>query len=347
MIKSEFLTQNLLYWYHKNARDLPWRHTSDAYFIWVSEVILQQTRVNQGLPYYHKFLEVFPTVTHLAQAQEQEVLRVWQGLGYYSRARNMHHTAQLVVDKHKGVFPNNYQTLLKLKGIGPYTAAAVAAFSNNETVAAIDGNAYRVYSRYFGIEAPVDKPQGQKLFKELAWSLVPEGQGKWFNQAIMELGATICTPKQYQCLFCPLAEGCVARENATQNLLPIKATKVKVKDLHLYYLVLANSFGNWFKKRNQGGIWKGLFDLPVQVSEVPLSIIKGGQILNEDLIINNLKASFLHKLTHRNLFINVIEVQPNDLNKEYLKQENYEFYPASKWDSIPKPLPVSKILDSI
>ncbi len=347
MDNHSFFAQSLIRWFKANARDLPWRHTTDPYAIWVSEVILQQTRVKQGLPYYHKFLETFPTVAHLAAAEQSEVLRVWQGLGYYSRARNMHYTAKQALAEFGGVFPESYSELLKLKGIGPYTAAAVAAFAHNETVAALDGNAFRVLSRFFNISEPFDKPSGQKVFKALADLLVPVGQGRDYNQAVMELGATICTPKQYQCNVCPIAELCSARKNNSQGSLPVKSGKVEVKNLYLYYLVQNTNNGIWLAERKKGGIWKGLYDLPVIESEIKLEGKVKPPFLNSEFLIQKPIFSFLHKLTHRNLFIEVHKLDESQLNYDYLRLHQYSFNNKQEAEALPKPLPVSKILDTL
>ncbi|MFP4091343.1 MAG: A/G-specific adenine glycosylase, partial [Cyclobacteriaceae bacterium] len=209
-MESQDFAERIIGWYHHHKRDLPWRHSRDPYIIWLSEIILQQTRVVQGLPYFMRFAEAFPTVYDLASASQQEVLRLWQGLGYYSRARNMHACARLIVEQHNGVFPLHYQELLQLKGVGPYTAAAIASFAYNETVAVLDGNVFRVLARVFGVEDDISSGQGQKRFQALAAQLVPEGKAGEYNQAIMEFGALQCTPQSPACLLCPLSEICYA-----------------------------------------------------------------------------------------------------------------------------------------
>ena len=220
----------LIEWYRRHGRNLPWRHTRDPYRIWLSEVILQQTRVRQGMPYYHAFVEKFPTVNDLAAASEQEVLRLWQGLGYYSRARNLHETARIVAQKHNGVFPGNYAGLLTLKGVGPYTAAAIASFAFGEQVGVLDGNVYRVLARLLGIETDIATPKAKNEFTRAAAALVPADEPDTYNQAIMEFGAIQCTPVAPDCLLCPFQAECVAYNTGRQHELPVKSKKGSVKN---------------------------------------------------------------------------------------------------------------------
>ncbi|HEX4886446.1 MAG TPA: A/G-specific adenine glycosylase [Luteibaculaceae bacterium] len=254
--------KQLATWYEKHKRDLPWRHTRDPYHIWISEVILQQTRVAQGLPYYHRFTTLFPTVEALANAPQDAVLKCWQGLGYYSRARNMHHTAKLVLSQHAGVFPKQYSELIKLKGIGPYTAAAVASFANREKVAVVDGNVIRVLARIFLVESPVDLGQTKKEIQQLADEFLEE-PSDLYNQAIMELGALICTPKSPKCQECPVQVHCLAFAQQKQNQLPHKQGKTKQRNRYLNYLVIGTEERFYIKQRGEGDIWAGLYDFPV------------------------------------------------------------------------------------
>ena len=265
-------------WYDENKRNLPWRDTQDAYRIWLSEIILQQTRVAQGLEYYQRFVERFPTVRDLAQASQDEVLKLWQGLGYYSRARNLHAAAQQVclseecgvrseeyssLTKYKAknnLFPTKYADLIKLKGVGPYTAAAIASFSSDEKVAVVDGNVYRVLSRLFDIDTPIDSTQGQKDFLALATQLLPEKYAGHHNQAMMELGALCCTPTSPQCEACPVADHCLALANHTIGQRPVKASKVKVRERHLHYLIYIYKDMLWVHQRGERDIWTGLWE---------------------------------------------------------------------------------------
>lgn len=259
------ITNTLLAWYDQSARVLPWRQTSDPYRIWVSEVILQQTRVNQGLPYYERFIAQFPDVASLAAATEEEVLRLWQGLGYYSRARNLHAGARQIMAEWGGQIPLTYEELLKIKGIGPYTAAAIASIAGNEPVPVLDGNTLRVYARLFAIEDPVDKATGRRQCMEAGRQLILQADPGRFNQAVMELGALVCLPGQPKCDVCPVREFCMAYARDLQGELPRKESVVKIKELEINYLVLLitdeKGFSVIMKRRNKG-IWRHLYDFP-------------------------------------------------------------------------------------
>lgn len=297
----------LINWYTANKRDLPWRNTTDPYKIWLSEVILQQTRVAQGLSYFLKFEEAFPTVTHLANSSEQEVLKLWQGLGYYSRARNLRHTAGLVEKHHGGSFPADYKTLLSLKGIGPYTAAAIASFSSNEQVAVVDGNVYRVLARIFGIDTPIDTGKGKKDFQQLADELLGKPSSE-HNQAMMEFGATICKPKSPLCGECIFRTDCIALKKELIHELPVKAKKTAVKTRHFNYLVFNHKDDIYLKERLKGDVWQGLYDFPLLESENEVNDPEW--IFNhEDFKVwNDLKPSlnvrsntYTHLLSHRKI----------------------------------------------
>ena len=254
----------LIRWYSSNKRCLPWRETQNPYFIWLSEIILQQTQVKQGLPYYEAFTEHFPTVFDLANAKESEVLKLWQGLGYYSRARNLHFTAKYVVNECNGVFPKTYKDLLNLKGVGDYTASAIASICFNEATAVVDGNVYRVLSRYFGIETPINSTAGIKAFKTLAQELLDKKDPATFNQAIMEFGATQCRPKNPECMFCPFQESCVAYNKGKVDELPVKLKKLKVKQRYFNFLVfLSEDKKTVLEKRKGKGIWQNLYQFPL------------------------------------------------------------------------------------
>jgi A/G-specific adenine glycosylase len=253
----------LLKWYNAHKRTLPWRNTTDAYVIWLSEIILQQTRVEQGLPYFNKFLENFPTVNEFAAATENQVLKLWQGLGYYSRGRNMLFTAGEVVELHGGVFPVAYDQLIKLKGIGEYTAAAISSFSNNEPKAVLDGNVFRVLSRFFGIEEPINIPKGKKIFSELAQLLIENQPPAIYNQAIMEFGALQCKPKSPLCETCPLQIDCYAYKHHKIAVLPIKLKKVNVRERWFNYFVANDQHNLLIKQREAGDIWQQLYDFPL------------------------------------------------------------------------------------
>jgi len=250
-------------WYRQNARQLPWRSTKNAYFIWLSEVIMQQTRVDQGLNYYHNFTVHFPTVNDLADADEEAVLKLWQGLGYYSRARNLHKTAQEVVTRFQGEFPPSYMDLLSLKGIGPYTAAAIASFAFDLQHAVVDGNVYRVLSRYYGIDTPIDSTAGKKEFQSLADSLIPASMPALFNQAMMEFGAMLCTPNNPACDRCPLVESCLSGRSGLYKVRPVKAKKTAVRDRYFHYFHIENNDELLVRKRDFKDVWQNLYEFPM------------------------------------------------------------------------------------
>ena len=250
----------LLQWFKNNGRSLPWRETKDAYAIWLSEVILQQTRIVQGMSYWERFMAKWPTVNDLAAATENEVLKAWQGLGYYSRARNLHTAARQVVEL--GGFPQTFKELKTLKGVGDYTAAAIASIAFGEPVAVVDGNVYRVLSRYYGIDTPIDSTEGKKEFQALAQSLLPINELADYNEAIMDFGATQCTPNSPHCSACPLCEICVAFREQRINELPVKSKKVKQRERNFTYLYIEYEGKIAIHQRGAGDIWQGLWEFP-------------------------------------------------------------------------------------
>lgn len=258
-----FNASQLIQWYSLNKRDLPWRNTRNPYFIWLSEIILQQTRVIQGMEYYLKFIAHYPTVNDLANASEEDVLKDWQGLGYYSRARNLHIAAKFVITELDGKFPSDYKTIRVLKGVGDYTSAAIASFAYDLPHAVVDGNVYRVLSRLFGIETPIDSTQGKKEFASLAQELLPIKEAATYNQAIMEFGALQCVPKKPNCNNCPFATSCIAYKMNQIELLPIKEKKLKQTKRYLNYLLLESETEILVNKRDQKGIWQNLYDFPL------------------------------------------------------------------------------------
>lgn len=264
------ISRLLLAWYDMHKRDLPWRCTRDAYQIWISEIILQQTRVAQGYDYFVRFVERFPTVEALAAAPEDEVMRAWQGLGYYSRARNLHAAAKDIVAR--GEFPRCYAEIRTLKGVGDYTAAAIASFAFDEAVAAVDGNVCRVWARMFGMDMPIDSTQGKRAIAEIAQTLMPEGHAAKYNQAAMEFGALQCVPKSPDCLSCPLAHKCVALAEGRVEELPVKAHKVKVTPRYLNYLYIHTDTALLLHKRTESDIWQNLYELPLVETEEPVEV---------------------------------------------------------------------------
>jgi len=309
---------SLTQWYLENKRELPWRNTQNPYFIWLSEIMLQQTRVAQGMPYFYSFTNAFPTVFDLANASEEQVLKLWQGLGYYSRARNLHKTAQYVAFELDGKFPDNYTALLKLKGVGSYTAAAIASFSYGESVPVVDGNVFRVLSRYFDIETDILSNSAKKEFTDLAHELISKNNPALFNQAIMEFGALQCIPKNPNCEVCPLNHGCVALQKKKVDLLPVKSKKAKVKNRYFNYIVFLDDNQNTIiQKRSDKGIWHNLYEFPLIETEQEVGfeyLVK--QMQQQDFVGNTIVSveetrteSQIHKLTHQHLYIRFWKVQ--------------------------------------
>ena len=270
MENYNFVTEKILNWYEVHKRILPWRDITDPYKIWISEIILQQTRVIQGLDYYNRFIERFPDVHALAIAEEQEVLKYWQGLGYYSRARNLHAAARSIETRFGGKFPKDYESILSLKGIGEYTAAAVASFAFNLPRPVVDGNVFRFLSRLFAIEEPIDTSKGKKLFTELAGQMMDRQRAGLFNQAIMEFGALQCVPASPDCGECPLATHCLSKTQGKVSEFPVKLNKPKTKEVYLYYFYIHSGEFIFLKKREGKGIWQNLYEFPSVESEIPL-----------------------------------------------------------------------------
>lgn len=336
----------LIEWYQRYKRDLPWRDTSDPYKIWLSEIILQQTRVQQGLPYFQKFIAKYPTVEELAKASEEEVLRLWQGLGYYSRGRNLLFCAKSIVNEYNGQFPQTYVELQKLKGIGKYTAAAIASFAFKEVVPVVDGNVYRVLSRYFTIDKNIADPKNFKYFFETAKSIISTTSPDIFNQSIMELGAIICTPKQPDCLNCPLNIGCEARRLKAQNQFPVKQSKLKIKQRFLYYLIWMKGNKIALKKRGAEDIWQGLFDFDLIENDSPLSTNDLQAHLNniiKDSHILETSSAIKHVLTHQRLEVVFVHLTGN--NTKYFINKDLTFYDLDEIEKLPKPTLVDKYLN--
>lgn len=283
MPPRSWFTRALLPWYRAHHRPLPWRATQDPYPIWLSEVILQQTRVDQGRAYWQRFVERYPTVHDLAAASEDEVLKLWQGLGYYSRARNLLVTARQVVDEHGGHFPSEYDKLLDLKGIGDYTASAIASIAYGRPEAVVDGNVYRVLARVFGIDTPIDTTEGRTAFKQLAQDLVDPANPGEHNQAVMELGALVCTPRDPTCQACPLGSRCAAQATGRITELPVKAGRTRVRDRFFNYLHVEHGGGLYLHQRKGKDIWLGLFEPPLIESEKPLTRTAFGRTLEREL----------------------------------------------------------------
>lgn len=342
----------LISWYRQHKRDLPWRQTTDPYRIWLSEIILQQTRVDQGLPYYLKFESTFPKVCNLAKASEDQVLKIWQGLGYYSRARNLHRTAQIVCRDYKGVFPSDFQSIISLPGIGDYTASAIASFAWNQPHSVVDGNVSRVLSRLFGVKEEVNSPKGKKIFKELAQSILPVKHAGIHNQAIMEFGALQCKPQSPDCSICPFLKLCYAAQNQMVKSLPVKTKNLKVKVRYLHYILITQQEDLFIRKRDDKGIWKNLYELPFLETEKEISPEKVMRLTewrkifgDTDHEVIRTDRKTVHKLTHQHLHLQTIEVRLKGRRRipaleEFIRisTQNIEDYPVPK--------PVEKILRS-
>ena len=339
MSKSNLLfSKKLILWYLEHKRELPWRTTNEPYFIWLSEIILQQTRVAQGLPYYKAFISEFPTIKDLANAPEEKVLKLWQGLGYYSRARNLHFTSKYISEELNGVFPVNYKDLLKLKGVGDYTASAIASICFNEPAAVVDGNVYRVLSRYFGIVTPINSTQGIKEFKALAQELLDISQPGIYNQAIMEFGARYCKPQNPDCISCIFNDKCVAFQKKMVSELPVKLKKLKVKKAYFNYLVLLSEDNKTIlQQRTQKGIWKQLYEFPL-IETLNETEIEKFQQLEEfkelskengitSIVLYNEK-SIIHKLSHRHLHTRFWIAESSKLNSKSIPINTINKYPV-------------------
>jgi A/G-specific adenine glycosylase len=313
MVKSkDSFSTNLIAWYEVNKRNLPWRETSDPYVIWLSEIILQQTRVDQGMPYYHQFVETFPTVADLAAAPQEQVLKLWQGLGYYSRARNLHIAAQYVANDLKGKFPNTYKDLLSLKGVGDYTASAVGSICFNLPTAVVDGNVYRVLSRVFGIETAINTTRGIKEFKALAQKLLFEKDTGTYNQAVMDFGARHCTPVNPDCVTCIFKSRCIAFKTEKVSVLPVKLKKTKARKRYFNYLVILDTDGQTrLKQRTEKGIWQQLYEFPLVETSALVAILelmdqeKYREVaslydLQTPVLFND--TPIIHKLSHQHLY---------------------------------------------
>ncbi len=328
---SPYFSVILMKWYAINKRDLPWRKTNDPYKIWLSEIMLQQTRVEQGMPYYLAFESAFPTIHDLANAGEEEVLKLWQGLGYYSRARNLHFTAKFISKELKGVFPGSYKELLELKGVGDYTASAIASICYEEAVSVVDGNVYRVLSRYFGVAIPINSTEGIKYFKKLAFKMLDVKSSGTYNQAIMEFGAKQCKPKSPNCTVCPLNDSCVSLQKKLVNDLPVKLKKVKVKNRFFNYLVFRDALGNTLMNQRKGkGIWQELYEFPLvettnTVEKEELLLAVNDELIAETNISMYNDKVIIHKLSHQHIHTRfwIVEVKtdlPNGISTKMAKE---------------------------
>ena len=311
--------QTLLKWFEAYGRELPWRETHDPYAIWLSEIILQQTQVKQGWDYWQRFMRRWPTVNDLAAASEDEVLREWQGLGYYSRARNLHNAARQIVAL--GHFPDTLEEIKQLKGVGDYTAAAIGSIAFGLPAAVVDGNVYRVLARYFGVETAINSTDGKKEFAALAQSLLPEASAGLYNQAIMDFGAIQCTPQSPKCVVCPLQESCEALRTGKVSTLPVKEKKLKIKERHLIYIYIRCQGETAIHRRGEGDIWQGLWE-PV--------LMEDGRWKMEDglrCVAKGVKHVLTHRVLTADFYLWETETKP-DLPEDYIwiKEEDIDNY---------------------
>ncbi len=338
-------SEKLLHWHKNINRHMPWVGIKDPYKIWLSEIILQQTRVEQGKPYYLKFIRSYPTVNQLASASIDEVLKLWQGLGYYSRARNLHLTAQQVSLQHKGVFPSRFEELIKLKGIGEYTAAAISSFSSNEPHAVVDGNVIRVLSRVFGIKATPHDAKGKKLFRDTANLLLDPKQAGKYNQAIMDFGALVCMPQKPKCAACVFRTACYAFTHDQVNQLPLKKTKTALRPRYFHYFYIHNNDFILLSRRESKDIWQGLFEFPLIETDTPQSIERVLQSEEaHNLCLNELKITLpplieKQKLSHQEIHFHIYRAKASQktfkrLSKHYKTVRMIE----AKKKSFPKTL---------
>lgn len=312
----DFFNAPIHSWYSLYKRDLPWRNTRNPYYIWLSEIILQQTRIEQGTSYYLRFIAEFPTISHLARASEDQILKLWQGLGYYSRARNLHFTAKRIHQEYNGKFPDDYQSIRALKGVGDYTAAAIASISFNLEYPSVDGNVYRVLSRYFGIYDPIDTGSGKKIFSNLAKELIKGTDPGTHNQALMEFGALQCTPRNPDCMRCPLNKTCHAYSFNKISELPVKKNKTKQRDRFFNYFVLTGQDHIWMRKRTGKDIWKNLYEFPIVETseETGIELLLGKNefqhfIRADQLVIENVSNWKIHLLSHQRIRYRFIRIR--------------------------------------
>lgn len=344
---ERYFSEKVAEWYLDHRRDLPWRKTQNPYFIWLSEIILQQTRVVQGLPYYNRFVAAFPDIFALARASEQEVLRLWQGLGYYTRARNLHRCAKWIAEHLDGKFPGSYIELVKLPGIGPYTAAAIASICYHEPVAVVDGNVYRVIARAFGIDDDIMSPAGQKIFQATASRLIQGRNPEVHNQAMMEFGALWCTPRQPLCPSCPIGESCFANRHQMQHLLPVKAKAKKTSTRFFYYLVVRKGNSLLMKKRVRRDIWQGLYDFHLIEKQ---RAVRSTRSLAKTLLYSKppdekkivVSEPYKHQLSHQTIVSRFIIVD-SDMPVTGA-EEPLEFYSMKEVNDLPKPVLISRFL---
>ena len=333
-------SEKLIEWYRVNKRNLPWRLTKQPYKIWVSEIILQQTRIEQGEKYYYAFLEKYPNISELAKTNDEELLKVWEGLGYYSRALNMLKASRVVLNNYKGIFPSNYDDLIKLPGIGDYTASAISSICNNEVQPVVDGNVFRFLSRMFKIDLPIDKLKTKTYFKKLGFKLIDVVNPGDFNQAMMDYGSMVCRPKKFQCHKCMFSSNCKAFNSNTVMLYPFKEKRIKIKHRFLNYIfIITNDRKTLIKKRNGNGIWKNLYEFPLIETKKESSV---NEIIKE-LDFKYLKfiseKKIKHKLTHQQLNISFFTFKVSNFDDDLTDIKALSNYPF--------PRPINKFISEL
>lgn len=350
MTETNRVAERLISWYREHKREMPWRNTSDPYHIWLSEIILQQTRVNQGLPYYERFLEKYPTINQLAEADVDDVLRLWQGLGYYSRARNLHKCARIIVREHRGNFPKGRKELQKLPGIGPYTSAAIASFAFGKKEAVVDGNVMRVIARLYGISEDISENRTFKFISEIVNGLIPDDVPDIFNHALMEFGATHCTPANPNCTSCIFRDTCAAQAESLQDQLPFKGKKIRKKTRYFHYLIIKIEDRLLMRKRMNKDIWQGLFEFFLLESS---KIQDFDNLTLPEILVRNPRQwklisesnSFRHVLTHQNIMCRFFHIEfENSFVFGPSKWHDHKLYSLEEIEKLPKPILLDKYL---
>ena len=348
----EEIQTELAQWFETHQRELPWRSHPTPYYVWLSEVILQQTRVSQGYDYFNRFVERWPALSDLAEASEEEVLKLWQGLGYYSRARNLHKCAKEVVRLYAGELPDDYHQLVKLPGIGPYTAAAIASIAFGLPYAVVDGNVYRVLSRLFDLDIPINTDEGAKTFAALANELLDRKQPGRHNQAMMELGALQCLPKNPNCSVCPLLSHCLAFDHRTVEERPVKEKRLKIRTRFFNYLVIGDSHQLLLHRRESGDIWQGLYDFPCVESEQPTTLDAVTEsplfrhiLQNKTFELTGVSPQHVHKLTHQTIIATFYKIKIFDFSP-VIQENNLILVPENELEKYPIPKLIDNYLNS-
>lgn len=337
VLRNTTFSNRLIRWYLDSKRDLPWRHTIRPYFIWLSEIIMQQTRVAQGLPYYMEFISKYPDVHQLAQASEEEILKTWQGLGYYSRARNLHATAIYISEKRNGEFPQTYQELLQLKGVGDYTASAIASICYDLPEAVVDGNVFRVLSRVFGISTPINSGEGKKKFKKLAQELIDPAHPGDFNQAIMEFGATQCVPRNPDCASCIFQKECFAFQNGRIYEFPVKLKSKPVKKRYFNYIIPISPINaTVLNQRTEKDIWKKLYEFPLIETQKKIGVkelkahaeFKKFEVWNIQSLHAHNEKLIVHKLSHQHIYTRFWILKTSSSPDEFISLDKLTSFPV-------------------